>query len=575
MLTDLLIPNGAPLQILAATLSSEYVRVELTTTASSAPCTTCRSEAHRVHSRYQRTLADLPLAQRPLRLQLQVRRFYCDNLACAHKTFSETVPDMVIPYARRTLRLASEQRQLGLEVGGEVAARIAKRQGMPLSPSTILRLVRRAQPTELPTPTKLGIDDFALRKGHRYGTILVDLEKHCPVDLLPDRTAATLEAWLGQHPGVQLIARDRASEYADAARRAAPNAVQVADRFHLCQNVREMLQRLLERHQPALRLAAKLAAATPAEVTQAQTTVVTAAPDGITATPSAVAITSLPTAAPRLTIAAQQKQARRDRRVELYQSVQQRYAEGYSQRDIAKQLQLGRHTIRRLVVAAEFPERGTRRAVASMLDPFVPYLKQQMVAGQDNATELWRQLRDQQGYLGSRGLVALWVARHRDLCPPVAPAPAKLAYRGQARRIKQQQPQQAQRRCSARQAAFLLLRRQEELEIEDQQLLAHLCEQDPELQQARCISGEFLMLVRERKGERLAAWLARAEASGIAEIVNFAAGIRRDHAAVLAGLTLADNSGQVEGQVNRLKFIKRAGYGRAKFDLLRHRVLAA
>lgn len=612
MLSELLIPSDAALQVLTSSLSTQVLQVDLAVTASTASCSACQCSAIRIHSHYQRTLADLPLAKVPVCLRLHVRRFYCDNPACPKHTFSETVPDLVAPFARRTLRLANEQRQLGLDVGGEVGARTAKRQGMPVSGDTILRLVRRtsAEQAEQPvrTPVKLGIDDFALRKGHRYGTILVDLEQHRPVDLLPDRTAATLEAWLREHPGVQLIARDRAGEYAQAAARAAPGAVQVADRFHLMQNVREMLQRLLERHQAALRAATKLPATSCDQDQQlpcaGSTPALTSAPTSARAvemdeglphhlshysapeeaeerTVSMVSMVSTVSSQPAgLSCAAQRRQARRAKRLELYQSVQQLHSAGYSQRDIARQLQLGRHSVRRFVVAAEFPERGTRRAVPSILDPFVPYLREQMSAGQDNGLQLWREIRDQQGYRGSRALVSHWVARHRHLCPR-CPAQQKQRRRGAPAKLSKQakrlpsEPRQERRRCSARQAAFMLVRREEELEPDDQALLERLCAQEPQLQMARKLSGEFLMMIRDRKGERLDDWLGRAEASGIAEMYNFVTGVKRDKAAVLAGLTLVDSSGQVEGQVNRLKFIKRAGYGRAKFDLLRSRVLAA
>lgn len=616
MLTDILIPSGVALQVISSSITPECIRVELTTTAPTVPCTACHTSAHRVHSRYQRTLADLPLAQLPVRLQLHVRRFNCDNPACSHKTFSETVPDMIIPSARRTVRLTTEQRQLGLEVGGEVGARTAKRQGMPVSAATILRLVRHKPPADCstrPTPAKIGVDDFAFRKGQRYGTILVDLETHRPVDLLPDRTAATWEKWLREHPGIELIARDRASDYADGAARGAPDAVQVADRFHLCQNVREMLQRLLERHQAALRAATRADMATDVssshppvplvaevcEVCEIETAGVpgaqgtqlvvevgantadampTIAPVGpVSSAPvsSAPVLSTEPAVSISLTTVATQSQRRRARRLQQYKAVRELHAEGYSMREISIQLQLGRNTVRRFAVADEFPERATRRVVHSKLDPFVSYLTQQMGAGQDNGMELWRQLRDQHGYTGSRALVSSWVAHHRHLCPVSKPdaKAAKSRRRGAPPRPVHERPRPSQRRCSARQAAFLLIRQSENLDDVDAGLVERLCAQHPELQLARHLSGEFLMMVRDRRGERLEEWLIRAEESDIPEIRSFVAGIRRDKAAVFAGLTLADSSGQVEGQVNRLKFIKRSGYGRANFDLLRHRVL--
>src|SRR5215211_7497266 len=257
MLTNLLLPEPDQLRLDTLTMTTEHITLDVTSIPSTASCPACRGESTRVHSRYQRIVADFAWAHIPVVLQLHVRRFFCLNPACARVTFSEPLPTIVAPFARRTIRLTAEQRQLGVDVGGEAGARTAQRQGMPLSPDTLLRLVRRDPPADHPTPRHLGVDDFALRKGQVYGTILVDLDRHQPCDLLPERSAEILERWLKDHPGVEVITRDRATEYADGATRGAPAAVQVADRFHLLQNVREMLQRLLERHQAALVAATK------------------------------------------------------------------------------------------------------------------------------------------------------------------------------------------------------------------------------------------------------------------------------------------------------------------------------
>jgi transposase len=186
---------------------------------------------------YQRTVADLPWAGVSVLLHLHVRRFVCRNPACPRVTFSEPLPEVVAPSARRSVRLASEQRQLGLQVGGAVAARIAHRQGMPVSPATILRLVRRTQLPEPATPALLGVDEWAYRKRLDFKTILVDLSTRKPLELLPDASAATFASWLQAHPGVTVIARDRAGTFAEGATQGAPDAVQVADRFHLTECV--------------------------------------------------------------------------------------------------------------------------------------------------------------------------------------------------------------------------------------------------------------------------------------------------------------------------------------------------
>ena len=208
--------------------------------------------ATREHSRYTRRPGDLPCVGRQVHLQLNVRRFFCDNPACQQRTFVERLPGVVRSFARRTTRLAEAQRQIGLALGGEAGTRSATQQAMPVSADTLLRLASHSELAPAATPKVLGVDDWAWKKGQTYGTILVDLEQRCVVDLLADRTADTLATWLQAHPGVEIISRDRGGSYAEGARRGAPDAVQVADRWHLLANLREALERLLTRKHAAL-----------------------------------------------------------------------------------------------------------------------------------------------------------------------------------------------------------------------------------------------------------------------------------------------------------------------------------
>lgn len=580
LLENLFVPVGAALQITAAEITPERIVVDLHTTAPTVDCPTCQLTAQRVHSHYQRRLADLPLAHTPVQLQLHLRRFRCDNLHCRRTTFTEPVPGLVTPYARRSRRLRAEQRQIALDLGGEPGARLARRQGMTVSPDTLLRLARSLPEGEAPTPRCLGLDDFALRKGQIYGTLFVDLEAHQPIDLIPERSAEAVEQWLQAHPGVEVITRDRSNEYAEGASRGAPHAIQVADRFHLLQNVREMLQRLLDGHQDAL------VAATQEPTPPLSAPLALSAEAALPADPVPVPAPPLVMEAPRdlppeapapvplLAKAAQRSQQRRERRYRRYTAVRELRAQGLSLRAIAAQLQLSRKTVRQFALAEQFPERASRRAVRSKLDPFIPYLEQQLAAGQDNAMQLWRELRDHHRYTGSRALVSRWVAQHRQLVrvPEVTTPPRRR--RGRPPAPVPTPTPAPQRRVSARQAAWLLVRRPEELEVDDQHLVERLCQQAPCLDTAYHLAQDFIHMVRERQAEGFETWLLRATASGIAEIQSFAAGLERDKAAVVAALSLPFSNGQVEGQVNRLKLIKRMAYGRAKFDLLRRRVLA-
>ncbi len=256
-LTTRLLPWPTLLQLEAVTLDATTITCTLVTIQERAVCPQCGQSSQAQHSRYVRSVADLPWAGMRIRLAIHARKFFCRVAACPQRIFTERLVALVTPRARRTTRLGREQRQMALEQSAEGAARTASRQGMPVSPRTLLRLVR-ALPSDPPaTPRVLGVDDFALRKGHVYGTLLVDIERHRPTDLLPERTATGLADWLSAHPGVEIITRDRATEYAEGAQRGAPDAVQVADRFHLLQNVRELVQRLLELHPGALQAAAQ------------------------------------------------------------------------------------------------------------------------------------------------------------------------------------------------------------------------------------------------------------------------------------------------------------------------------
>jgi transposase len=223
-------------------------------------CPACGRASRAVHSRYERHLADLPLLGRPVSVHLRVRRFYCRNKACARQTFVERLPKLAAPFARRTGRLAAAQGQTGVALGGEASARLLARLSMPASADTVLRLIKTTPLPDQPAPRVVGVDDWAWKRGQNYGTILVDLERHTVVDLLPDRESATVADWLKRHDGIEVVARDRAGAYAEAARQGAPNALQVADRWHLFHNLGEALQGVADRHRGAVRQAAQAVA---------------------------------------------------------------------------------------------------------------------------------------------------------------------------------------------------------------------------------------------------------------------------------------------------------------------------
>jgi transposase len=501
------------------------------------------------------------------------------------QTFSEHLPGLTTRSARRTLRLTARLRQIGLALGGQAGALLAQQQGLPTSPDTLLRLIRAGVTTPTRAPRVLGIDDWAFKKGHTYGTILVDLEARQPVDLLPDRTADSVATWLRDHPGVEIVCRDRAPAYANGVTRGAPQAIQVADRFHLLQNMREALQRLCEQQQAALRAASVpspspntappvlAGPSTEADGSVAARTVESAAPT-VLAREHAPTVTadrvSIPPDSRPPTKQAQHRQTRRAARVARYEEVHALHAQGVGIRAIARQLGLSRPTVRTFLAADVFPEQATRGATTSGLDPYKPYLQQQVAAGMQNARQLWEAIRAQ-GYPGSASRVRQYVATLRvgrtgggtRVSQPTRPAETSTT-----------PPPAPPRRLSARQASWLLVRPTDQRTAAQHTQVERLLQASPDLATVHTLAQDFGTLIRKRQREKLDDWLQRALESGIADIARFARGLQQTYAEVAAALELPWSSGQVEGQINRLKTIKRQMYGRAGFTLLRAMVLA-
>jgi transposase len=532
-----LLPHAPGLQVRAATLTEHELCVELVTTARSAPCPLCDQPSVRVHSRYQRTVADLPWAGRPVRLRLQVRKFFCHTPTCPRRVFTERLPAVVAPAARTTSRLTDLLRLLGFAVGGEAGTRFGRRLGLRASPRTLLRLLRRTPCAAHSTPRVLGIDDWSFRR-RQAGTILVDLEQQTPVDLLPESTETAVATWLQTHPGVAIISRDRGEVYAKGATAGAPAALQVADRWHLLKNCGDAFQKFLAHHAGALRQAAR-------EVGGHDVLAVT----GPVPPPPPPQRPARPLTPRPLTVQQTWQRA-------TYVRVRDLAAAGWSVQAIARELKIERQTARKYRDMDPFRD-GRTTARPSSVEPYRAYLEDRWAAGGTQARQLWDEVRAQ-GYRGPYKSVWNFL---RNWPPPVLPAAAPLpAPLVQAAR-------------TPRQAKWLLLQAAEERTVADRAYGAALCHICPEIGRAATLVQAFGRVVRERDVVGLDRWLAAAEGSGLREVRRFALGLRQDEAAVRAALTQPWSQGQVEGQITRVKLLKRMMYGRANFDLLRLRVL--
>ncbi len=510
-------------------------------------CPDCGRASRAVHSRYRRHPVDLPSLGSRVRVALVVRRFYCRTPSCARRTFAERLPELVAPRARRTLRLAETQGRVGAALGGEAGAGLLSRLAMPASADTVLRLVRQL-PLPEPDPARVvAVDDWALRKGRTYGTIVVDLERRRVLDLLPDRTAETLAGWLRARPGIEVVARDRSTEYARAIALGAPEATQVSDRWHLLANMRQVLERWLAGAQARLRRLPVLPGPdAPADTRQRS---------GRRTGPF-----------PRSAAEMRARAGRRERRIALYKEVRRRRAAGETLLAIGRTVGLAVNTVRKYAAAESFPVAERQRPWPSILDPYLAHLRARFAEGCNSPRVLWREVRAM-GFPGTDKQVQRWLAQHRSAlaAPPAGPdRPPALP--------------------PATQLAWLLIQPPAALSADDASTTARV-EQDGEAAGVAALARRFTALVRgcgvRQKPDpatalaALEVWLADARACGVRTVETFAAGLEQDGAAVRAALTTPWSSGQAEGQITRLKLIKRQSYGRAGFDLLRRRVLIA
>ena len=496
---------------------TDKLRIGARPLSPTAACPACGTASARVHSRYRRTLTDLPSQGRRVEVTVCARRFRCVLVDCCQRIFAERLEAAVGgPFARRTARLEGIVHHLGLALGGRPGQIFAQRLLLPVSNDTLLRVVRRRAVEPTAEPRVVGIDDFAWKRGHRYGTIICDLERRRIIDILPDREAATATAWLADHPSINIIARDRGAGYKQAAAEGRPDAVQVADRWHLMENASAAFLTAVQRSMVAIRKAV-----------------------------------SAGTIDPEALSAAERRQHTGWLRREAENAdILALSAGGVAIKEIMRRTDKSRGLVRQVV-------RGGRadifRSRMSSLDPFLTQLETAWADGSQNGAALWRTMKTK-GFTGSLRVVTEWATRKRK-------------DEGTATRDKR-----PSKTPSARRIARILTTERDTRSKAIARTVAIIGAAVPDLTTARDLLDRFHRMIQHRKDKRLDEWLVDAKPGLMA---SFAAGIAQDHAAVKAALTEPWSNGQTEGQNTKLKLVKRQMYGRASLDLLRARLIGA
>ncbi len=523
-LEEVLMPP--PLHIVALDLAMDVVTIQARLATAEACCPGCARPSARVRSTYRRMIADLPWGERRVRISVAVRRFMCANPDCPRRIFAEPLGALAPRSARRSGRLARALTAVAFALGGEAGSRLARRLGLPTSPDTLLRLIRRAPEPAVPAVRIGSVDDFAWRKRRRYGTALVDLARHRRIDLLPERSAAGVAAWRCQHPEIAVLRRDRGGEYADGAHRGAPQATQVADRCHLLRDLGAVVRRVLARHA--------------ALVSRVRT----------------------PTGGPSLTSLRPERTAARARTraqtADCHAAIHAAAARGLNTSAIARALGVHRHTVQQDLALDAVPERRHANRRGSSLAPYEGYLRGRWRQGCRDARARWHELQGR-GYPGSSRPVARAV-RHLRLAEAGGQTDAA--------------PGEG---LTPPQAVGMLLTRPSERTSRHTSTVEELRALHPERGTAITLLERFAILIRTRDDPgqegRLAGWLTDAQASDLPEVTAFARKRRQDLAAVRAGLTRPWNQGQTAGQILKLKLLRRQMYGRGNFDLVRKRAL--
>lgn len=527
--TNLVFSEDDPFKVVSVENRQEEVCIYVQSRKRFGICPNCCSTSKKVHSYYTRRLNDLPVFGKPSRIYLRSRKFYCYTDECSLKVFAERFDSHFEPYKRRTFRLEAKVMQLGLSVGGKAAERISNILSIPVSDSTILRIIAKAALPKSEAATAVGVDDWAYKKRDKYGSILVNLHTGKVLDLLPDREEGSLRKWLREHPGIKVMTRDRYSNFQKAITAEAPQALQVTDRWHLLKNLGEAVQKLMVKQYSTINT-------TMADLQQQDK------------------IKESVSVHPLLKVDASHDVLDDKIRIKRFNQLKQLQGKGYSIRAMARHLGMHRQTVKKYLDMESLPRKSI--GTGNVVEQYFLYIKKRM--GEEPGLllkTLWCELKEQ-GYPGAYSTLADALKYYNIRIRKKAVLTRKL-------------PTRAGALFKPSTAAILFISGTDKLGFAQRKSIEGICKASETLKEAWRLSQSFRRMMVDKSGtSNLKQWIDQSIKSGISEMASFAKGLLTDYRAIENALSLNWSNGPVEGNVNRLKMIKRQMYGRAGFNYL-------
>lgn len=540
MIPQFILPSDVQLKAATISVLNDVIYIHASVCQTGSSCPICHKNSNRIHSKYVRKLSDLPISGFMARIVLIARKYFCDNPECGRKIFTERFDCEIRPYYRRLIRSNDLLSRLALELGGNMGSIISRYIKIPVSPSTILRMLKRLDiQAKTVTSGIIGVDDWAFKKGSTYGTVIVDLQNREVIDLLPDREADTLAEWLKGHQEIQMVSRDRYGPYALGIKKGAPQSCQLADRFHLLMNLGEATKKVFQSKGKELKEAFTLYNNLEKQK-QDPIVQVCENPQKLIEQDNCVHLGNISI----------KRQYTFDKVKELQQA-------GHSIKAIARALNISRKTIRKYINQEMLTKRQT--TLSSNFDAFIGFL-----LNENNRSKTYRELHDTIRKMGFNGKYSHFCCNMNEIWNKEYPTIPRSILPTNPGLIKT---------WSSTKLSQMLYTDNDQLKSTDKIFLKVLFEKCPEIKHMGMLVKKFKKLFQQKEDGYLKLWIEEASKPA-SNLKNFAKNIAKDFDAVNNAVVSTYSNGQVEGQINRLKNIKRKMYGRASFELLRKMVLS-